>query len=173
MDTITELASRLVAGLNNLPAQQAKQRSAAALQTLADLSQQLQQHLTALPDDTQQLIHTADSGFPASGQWVDDAIAARKDNIKKLARATGMVATWVSPDGAAAERTFVIRGNIRGWAHRWRTEDKGPAQVDSDSDFMAFATDCLKQAGITENAAATIAAALGADWRTAPQPEPK
>ena len=173
MDTSTELARRLVAGLHNLPAQRAHQSSADTVTALARLSAQLEQLLAALPDDAQQLIHAADSGFPASGAWVDEAIANRTDNIKKLARATGMVATWVGQDGATVERTFVIRGNIRGWAHRWRTEDKGPAQVDSDPDFVAFATDCLQQAGLADDATAIIAAALGSNWRTAPQPAPQ
>ena len=167
MNKQEELARRLTAGLEQLPAQCTDATMAAAVNSLAKLTADMHEQIAALPAETQRLIHTADSGFAATGQWVDDAIEAQTLQLKKLARATHMVATWLAPEGAEAERVFVIRGNIRGWAHRWRTEDRGIAQVDSDPEFVAFAADCLARAGIAGDHEAMIKNALAQDWRTA------
>lgn len=167
MDSPAELGRRLTVGLEQLPSPGTTTGTAAAAQSLAELTEHLQQELRALPADTRRLIHTADSGFAASGQWVDEAIEAQTQHIKKLARATRMVATWLEPDGEEAERVFVMRGHIRGWAHRWRKADKGTALVASDPAFVAFAAECLAAAGIAGDHTSMIAKALGADWRTA------
>ena len=63
---------------------------------------------------------------------------------------------------------FVIRGHIRGWAHRWREEDRGDAQIASDPAFVEFAAACLAAAGIDGNHGKIIEQALRPDWRTAP-----
>ena len=167
MNSHQELARRLTAGLEQLPSQGADANTAAAANSLAKLTESMQQQLASMPDEARQLIHTADSGFAATGQWVDEAIEAQTQQLKKLARATRMVATWLGPDGNEAEQAFVIRGNVRGWAHRWRKEDKGAAQVDSDPEFVAFAAECLAKAGIAGDHEAIIKKALGSDWRTA------
>ena len=167
MDKPEELARRLTAGLKQLPSQGTDASTAEAVLDLATLTEALHQKLASLPHNIRLLIHTADSGFASSGQWVDDAINAQTHQLKTLARATAMVATWAGPEGDNAEQAFVIRGNIRGWAHRWRKEDKGTAQVASDAEFVAFAADCLTKAGIAGNSQATIEQALGSDWRTA------
>jgi hypothetical protein len=167
MDNQDELARRLTAGLEQLPSQGSDASSAETADSLAKLTERMHQQLASLPDETRRLIHTADSGFAATGQWVDDAIEAQSQQLRNLARATQMVATWLGPNGDEAERVFVIRGNIRGWAHRWRKEDNGTAQVDSDPGFVTFAADCLAQAGIAGDHAAMIAKALSSDWRTA------
>jgi hypothetical protein len=167
MDTQEELARRLVAGLEQLSARDAAATAAESAHSVADLTERLHQQLADLPEDSRRLIHTADSGFAATGAWVDAAIDAQTQQLKKLARATQMVAAWLGPNGAELERVFVIRGNIRGWAHRWRKQDKGTAQVDSDPGFVEFAADCLTEAGITGDHPAMIEKALGSDWRTA------
>lgn len=167
MDSHEELARRLTAGLEQLPSQGTDANTFAAADSLAKLTERMHRQLASLPAETRRLIHTADSGFAATGQWVDDAIEAQTQQLQKLARATQMVATWLGPDGEKAEQVFVIRGNIRGWAHRWRKEDKGTAQVDSDPAFVEFASVCLAKAGITEDHAAMLEKALGSDWRTA------
>ena len=166
MDTQEELARRLAAGLSQLSPRDSAATAVEAANSLADLTERLAQQLTALPAETRRLIHTADSGFASAGTWVDDAIDAQNQQLKKLARATKMVAAWHGPNGTEVERIFVIRGNIRAWAHRWRKEDRGPAQVDSDPDFVAFAADCLTKAGITGDHHGMIEQALRADWRT-------
>jgi len=171
MDSPEELAGRLTASLAQVPARDRSSATPAAVTALAALATDLHQALAALPADTRRLIHAADSGFASTGQWVDDAIEAQTQHISKLARATGMVANWLAPDGAACERVFVIRGHIRGWAHRWRTEARGAATVDGDPAFVAFATACLTQAGIAGEHATMIDKALGSDWRTATQDE--
>lgn len=158
-------AGRLTAGLAKLSACGAVPTTTEEANALAEVADSLHEQLSSLPGQTRTLIHTADSGFAATGQWVDDTIEAQTQQIKKLARATRMVATWLGPSGAQAERVFVIRGNIRGWAHRWRKEDKGSAQVESDPEFVAFAADCLAKAGIAGDHAAMIAKALRPDWR--------
>lgn len=73
----------------------------------------MHQQIAALPAATRRLTNSADSGFAATGQWVDDAIEAQTQQPKKLTRATHLVATWLNLDGKEAERAFVIRGNIR------------------------------------------------------------
>ena len=168
MDNPEDLAHRLNVGLEKLAARGEGASSASEAQVFAELANNLTQHLAAMPDETRRLIHTADSGFASSGKWVDDAIETQNQKIKKLARAAKMVATWLGQDGKEAERVFIIRGNIRGWAHRWRKEDRGPAQVDSDHEFVSFASDCLTKADISGNHEALIEKALGSDWRTAP-----
>jgi len=165
MNSHEELARRLTAGLEQLPGQSNAATTAAAAEALAELTERMHRQLASMPPETRRLIHTADSGFASTGQWVDDAIEAQTQQLKKLARATRMVATWLGPGGNEAEQSFVIRGNIRGWAHRWRKEDKGTAQVDSDPAFVAFASQCLTAAGISGDHAAMIERALGADWR--------
>ena len=134
---------------------------------LAALATQLSAALGELSPAARLLVHTADSGFAVTGKWVDDAIAAQDKAVKNIARGTQVMAGWLGPGGPEIERTFFIRGHIRAWAHRWRTEDKGPAQVDSDAEFLAFATDCLKQAGIQGDYRELIGKALLKDWRTA------
>ena len=166
MDTQEELARRLVAGLYEFPARDTAAEITAA-KDLAEITEHLYQQLTELPAETRQLLLTADSGFAAKGSWVDAAIEAQNQQMKKLTRAANMVASWHGDAGNEVERIFVIRGNIRGWAHRWRTEDKGPAQVDSDPDFVSFASGCLAIANVAGDHATLIAAALGSDWRTA------
>jgi len=167
MDNQAELARRLTAGLEQIALRDDSLTTPATASTLAELATNMHMQLAALPAETRLLLHTADSGFAASGQWVDDAIEAQTQQMKKIARATQMVATWLGPDGGDAQRVFVIRGNIRGWAHRWRKEGKGPAQVDSDAEFVAFATACLVKADIAGDHETIIAKALGSDWRTA------
>ena len=166
MDTPEELAHRLAAGLAQVPERDTAATAAEASRTLDDLSERLHQQLTALPPDIRRLIHTADSGFASTGAWVNAAIDAQNQQLAKLARATHMVATWHGPNGAEAERVFIMRGNIRGWAHRWRKEGKGTAQVESDPDFVAFASQCLTKAGVDGNHAVRIEQALRSDWRT-------
>jgi len=166
METQEELARRLVAGLEQLSRRNTDVTAAEAANNLADLTERLVQQLGALPAETRRLIHTADSGFAAAGAWVDNAIDAQNQQLKKLARATRMVATWHGPDGLEAERVFVTRGHIRGWAHRWRKEDKGPAQVDSDPGFVTFASNCLAKAGIAGDPIGMLEKALCPDWRT-------
>jgi len=167
MDSPEELARRLTASLAQPAARDRVATTADEASALAALAANLHTSLAALPGETRRLIHAADSGFASTGQWVDDAINAQTEQVRKLARATGMVASWLAADGAAAERVFVTRGHIRGWAHRWRKEDKGTAQVDSDPAFVTFASACLAQAGITGDHASMIKKALGPDWRTA------
>ena len=166
MDTSDALASRLIAGLAQLYTRDNVAPPADAVNNIADLSERLYQQMTNLPADTRRLIHTADSGFASSGAWVDEAIDVQTQQLKKLARATNMVATWHSPNGVDAERVFVIRGNIRGWAHRWRKEDKGPAQVEEDPGFIAFASECLTKASVAGDHTVIIQKALQSDWRT-------
>ena len=166
MDSPAELARRLTANLAQPAARDTIITTADDARALAALAADLHKKLAALPADTRRLIHAADSGFASTGQWVDDAINAQTEQVKKVARATGMVASWLAADGAAAERVFVMRGHIRGWAHRWRKEDKGTAQVDSDPAFVTFASACLAQAGITGDHTSMIKKALGSDWRT-------
>jgi hypothetical protein len=172
MDSHRELARRLTAGLEQLTPHSSDVTTPEEARAIAELAAAMHDKLAALPAETRHLLHTADSGFAASGQWVDDAIEAQTQQLKKLARATRMVATWLGPDGAAAEQIFVVRGHIRGWAHRWRKADKGTAQVDSDPEFVAFAAECLAQAGIAGDHKDMITKALGADWRTAPATSP-
>ena len=164
METPQELAARLTAGLARLAE---REKNPAATQ-LAKTTEQLSQQLSELPEDLRQLIHTAESGFPVSGGWVDDTIAKQDQQIEKLARAAGMVASWYGPDGLAIERTFILRGNIRGWAHRWRTAEKGTAKPDTDPAFVEFATECLCAAGIEGDATEHVRCAVHADWRTLP-----
>jgi hypothetical protein len=166
MNTSKVLADRLITGLAQLTTRDSVAPPADAVNNIADLSERLYQQMADLPADTRQLIHTADSGFASSGAWVDDAIDAQTQQLKKLARAANMLATWHSPNGVDAERVFVIRGNIRGWAHRWRKEDKGPAQIDSDPGFVAFASECLTTAGVAGDHAMIVEKALKSDWRT-------
>jgi hypothetical protein len=167
MDSPEELARRLTASLAQPAARDRVATTADEAVSLAALAANLHTSLAALPAATRRLIHAADSGFASTGQWVDDAINAQTEQLRKLARATGMVASWLAANGAAAERVFVTRGHIRGWAHRWRTEEKGTAQVDSDPEFVAFASACLTHAGITGDHASMLKKALGPDWRTA------
>jgi hypothetical protein len=166
METQKELARRLVAGLEQLPARSTVAATAEATAHLADLTNRLYQQLMALPAETRRLVHTADSGFAFIGTWVDEAIEAQNQQIQKLVRATGMVATWHGSEGAKTEQVFVVRGNIRGWAHRWRKEDKGTAQVGDDPGFTDFASGCLIQAGIDGDHTDIIEKALRSDWRT-------
>ena len=166
MNTSKVLADRLITGLAQLTTRDSVAPPADAVNNIADLSERLYQQMADLPADTRQLIHTADSGFASSGAWVDDAIDAQTQQLKKLTRAANMVATWHSPHGADAERVFVIRGNIRGWAHRWRKEDKGPAQVEEDPGFVAFASECLTKASVAGDHTVIIQKALQSDWRT-------
>jgi hypothetical protein len=166
MDTQEELARRLVTGLEQLSPRDTDITAVEAASRLADLTERMVQQLASLPAETRRLIHTADSGFAAAGAWVDEAIDAQNQQLKKLARATRMVAAWHGPNGAETERVFVNRGNIRGWAHRWRQEDKGTAQVDSDPGFVSFASDCLTKAGISGDHIRMIEQALRSDWRT-------
>ena len=93
MDTSDALASRLIAGLAQLCTRDNVAPPADAVNNIADLSERLYQHMTDLPADTRRLIHTADSGFASSGAWVDEAIEVQTQQLKKLARATNMVAT--------------------------------------------------------------------------------
>jgi hypothetical protein len=167
MDTPAELARRLIAGLEQLSPRGAVATEVEAARNLADLTERMVQQLAEIPAETRRLIHTADSGFASAGAWVDGAIDTQNGQLKKFARATQMVATWHGPDGAEVERVFVVRGHIRGWAHRWRKEDKGAAQVGTDPDFVAFAESCLKEAGIVGDHTGMIHKALGSDWRTA------
>lgn len=167
MDSPAELARRLTASLAQPAARDSSATTADAASELAAQTADLHKTFAALPVETRRLIHAADSGFAATGQWVDNAITAQTEQLKKLARATGMVASWLAADGAAIERVFITRGHIRGWAHRWRKEDKGTAQVDDDPAFVDFASACLAQAGITGDHASMIKKALGSDWRTA------
>jgi hypothetical protein len=167
MDTPKELARRLSVGLEDLAARESQHITANEAGDLAATAARFHQQLTSLPDAARHQVQTANSGFAASGAWVDDAIQKQNNEVKKLARATAMVATWLGPEGIAAERSFVIRGHIRGWAHRWRQQDQGLAQVDSDPAFVAFASDCLTQAAIASDHEAIVTAALAADWRTA------
>jgi hypothetical protein len=167
MDNPKELARRLTVGLDDLAARESQHITANEAGDLAATAARFHQQLTSLPDAARQRVQTANSGSAASGAWADEAIQKQNDEVKKLARAAAMVATWLGPNGAVAERSFVIRGNIRGWAHRWSKEDKGAAQVDTDPAFVAFASDCLTQAAIAGYHKAIVTAALGADWRTA------
>ena len=173
MDSHQELARRLNAGLEHLATRTSPLTTPEEARSLADLAAAMHDKLASLPAETRRLIHSADSGFAASGQWVDDAIEAQTQQLEKLARATRMVATWLGPDGATAEQAFVIRGHIRGWAHRWRKADKGTAQVASDHEFVGFASECLAQAGIAGDHKGMITKALGPDWRTAPATSPQ
>ena len=168
MDTPEELAKRLIAGLDQLPDRSEALAAAAAAQSFAAAAEQTRQQLEALPDDLARLLQTADSGFPAAGAWVEAAMGERGKQVGKLARAALMVAEWHGNDGALSERMFVIRGNIRGWAHRWRTDGKGSAQVDDDPAFVEFAQQCLALAGIEDPQGDVISKALRSDWRTAP-----
>ncbi len=165
MEAPEELAARLMKGLAELPRRDKAQRANTA--ALAATAKALNEQISALPHELRQLLLTADSGFAAKGDWVSDAIDKQTELVNKLARATSMVASWHGTDGDVHERTFVIRGNIRGWAHRWRTTDRGTAQVDTDPDFVAFATACLKAADIHGDYPAILTAALAPDWRTA------
>jgi hypothetical protein len=168
MDSSAELARRLSDSLANLADRHDRVAQTAAAQNFAAAAEQLKRQLETLPNDLRYLLQSADSGFPATGQWVDDAIARQASQLAKLARSARMVADWHGPDGRFAERMFLIRGHIRGWAHRWRTEGKGPAQAGEDADFMEFARSCLEQAGINERQEDIIKAALRNDWRIAP-----
>ena len=117
MDTQEELARRLVTGLEPLSPRDTDITAVEAASRLADLTERMVQQLASLPAETRRLIHTADSGFAAAGAWVDEAIDAQNQQLKKLARATGMVAAWHGPNGVETERVFVIRGHIRGCHH--------------------------------------------------------
>ena len=165
MDTQEELARRLAAGLEQLSPRDTELTAVEAANSLADLTERMVQQLASLPAETRRLIHTADSGFAAAGAWVDEAIDVQNQQLKRLARATRMVAAWHRPNGTETERVFVIRGHLRGWAHRWRKEDKGTAQVDSDPGFVSFAAGCLTKAGISGDHIGMIEQALRSDWR--------
>ena len=167
MDTPETLAGRLRDGLQTLRTRGPLPFDSSAGRALADAAGSLNENLAALPPEIRRALHTADSGFASSGSWVDDAIRAQDQQVQKLARSAYVLAGWLGPDGLAAEELFFIRGNIRGWAHRWRTEERGPAQPDSDPAFMEFAADCLQRADVAGDPVRLITAALGKDWRTA------
>ena len=167
MDTPETLAGRLRDGLQALRARGPLPFDSATGQALANAARTLNENLAALPPELRRALHTADSGFASGGSWVDDAIRAQDQQVTKLARAADVLASWLGPDGLAAEELFFIRGNVRGWAHRWRTEERGPAQPDADPAFMEFASDCLQRADIAGDRVRLITAALGKDWRTA------
>ena len=166
MDKSQELADRLVEGLEKLNSINSSPEAEEAL-NFSTLANKLNQALHILPNDIRKLIHTADTGFASNGQWVDENIKQQNSQIKKLARAAKMVSIWLSPEGDEAERAFIIRGNIRGWAHVWRKEKKGTAKIESDLKFIEFAKDCLSRAGINDNQTERIDKSLGSDWRTA------
>lgn len=167
LEAPAELARRLRDGLNAMDSRGPRDISPDDAARLAELATQLSATLGELSPAARLLVHTADSGFAVTGKWVDDAMAAQDQAVEHIARGAQVMVGWLGPDGLEAERTFLMRGNIRAWAHRWRTEDKGPAQVDSDAEFLAFATDCLKQAGIQGDYRELIGKALSKDWRTA------
>jgi hypothetical protein len=166
MNKPEELAGRLKAGLDKFVGRDAPATTSDGAQAFADLATKIDQQLAALPAETRHLLHTADSGFSSHGEWVDKAIEQQGQQLGKLARAAQIVATWLGPDGEQAERVFLIRGNVRGWAHRWRGEDKGTGQVETDPEFVTFATECLLSAGIEGNHREIIEKALQSDWRT-------
>ena len=167
METPEVLAARLGEGLKALQERGSLPFDSATSRALEYAARRLNETLTALPPEVRRVLHAADSGFAADGSWVEDAIRAQDEQVHKLARAAGVLAGWLGPDGLAAEELFFIRGNIRGWAHRWRTEERGPAQPDTDPAFMEFASDCLQRADIGGDPIGLITAALGKDWRTA------
>ena len=163
METPETLAGRLRDGLQALRSRGPLPFDCATGQALADAAASLNEYLAALPPEIRRALHTADSGFASGGSWVDDAIRAQDQQAAKLARAARVLAGWLGPDGLTAEELFFIRGNIRGWAHRWRTEKRGPAQPDADPAFMEFAADGLQQADIAGDPVRLITAALGKD----------
>jgi hypothetical protein len=165
VDSPAELSRRLVAGLDALAQRGPVSISVSDAAATAELAAGLTERLETMPETVRRLLHTADSGFAATGEWVDAAIKQQDTAVHRLARAARVVAEWAGD--AERERTFLIRGHIRGWAHRWRREERGPAQADSDPEFISFAADCLAQAGIVGDHVTMIAAALRKDWRSA------
>ncbi|MEC9375091.1 MAG: hypothetical protein VYA80_01825 [Pseudomonadota bacterium] len=170
MDKSQELADRLVKGLEKLSSIDIPKSAEKQSGDFSLLANKLNQAIHVLPGDIRRLIHTADTGFASNGEWVNENIKQQNIQIEKLARAAKMVSIWLSSEGAEVEKNFIIRGNIRGWAHVWRKEEKGTAKIESDLKFIEFAKDCLSRAGINDNQTERIDKALGSDWRTAEHP---
>jgi len=138
---------------------------------LAQISAQaaaLQAALESLPEEMAAGLMSAELGF-MPGKAATAALPGHgrdwQGRLRRLAQGADAVQEWLGPDGTAAYRAFLIRGYLRGFAHMWREATQAEADPAPASEFFDFAAGWLAHAGVTEDPAPLLRAALASDWR--------
>jgi len=138
---------------------------------LAQISAQaraLQAALGALPQELAACLMSAELGFmpgPAASAALPGHGRDWQGRLSRLAQGGEAVQEWLGPDGTAAHRAFLVRGYLRGFAHLWREATQTEADVTVGSEFFEFAAGWLAHAGVTDDPAPLLGAALASDWR--------
>jgi hypothetical protein len=138
---------------------------------LAQISTQaaaLQAALASLPEELAAGLMSAELGF-MPGKAATAALPGHgsdwQGRLRRLGQGADAVQEWLGPDGTAAYRAFLIRGYLRGVAHMWREATQTDADPAAGSEFFDFAAGWLSHAGVTDDPAPLLSAALASDWR--------
>ena len=138
---------------------------------LAQISAQaeaLQAALGSLPEELAAGLMSAELGFmpgPAATAALSGHGRDWQGRLRRLAQGADAVQEWLGPQGTAAYRGFLIRGYLRGFAHLWREATQMEADPAPGSEFFDFAAGWLAHAGVTDDPAPLLSAALASDWR--------
>ncbi len=139
--------------------------------TLAQISAQaeaLQVALESLPEDVAAGLMSAELGFmpgPAATAALPGHGREWQGRLRRLAEGAAAVQEWLAPEGVLAYRAFLIRGYLRGFAHLWREATQTEADPATGSEFFQFAAGWLAHAGVADDPAPLIRAALSSGWR--------
>lgn len=158
-----ERLDRQLARLDGLPMGPSPELAQISAQAAA-----LQAALESLPEELAAGLMSAELGF-MPGQAATAALPGHRDDwqgrLDRLAQGAAAVQAWLGPEGMAAYRAFLIRGYLRGFAHLWREATQTEADPAAGSEFFDFAAGWLAHAGVRDDPAPFISAALASDWR--------